>query len=334
MIFHCGICQRQCWEEAGTTLSTKEQQTACSLPTSVLRCWLRGPFSSLPPSTKSYSLNPALVAASNKTGFPHYTHSSHFLSGPALFRSLPLSLLQANISSLPLAGTVCSRRRGMLPAQLWRRLRQQAFLSCPKNGGQEETGSPAFHKTSPGRLQHSEEGWAERQGFRSLGYCYLLWWAMWEYKWARDTSQGQLKTRFVSHWNSWHSYRWNRRLCLWSSQVWVPCLSLGRVPVLFQWLHPGNAIGSSLPLLRRAHPETAAASWAHTLLVEVGIQGFALLSPSLRLYLEEGKQKSPHGPPHTLQPPSEEESRERRPTHPSGSCDLRALAQQEEDTGQ
>lgn len=67
------------------------------------------PFHHSPtPSTKPRSLNPALVAASNKTGFPDYTHSSHFLSGPALFHSLPLSLLQTNILSLPLAGAVCS----------------------------------------------------------------------------------------------------------------------------------------------------------------------------------------------------------------------------------
>lgn len=89
---------------------------------------------------------------------------------------------------------------------------------------------------------------------------------------------------------------------------------------------PGQGHRHSLQI---PHPRAATASWAHTLTVETGVQGFALFSPSLRLYLEEGNQKSPHFPTHPLQPPYKEESREKLPIYSSGRCDLIALAQQE-----
>lgn len=53
----------------------------------------------------------------------------------------------------------------------------------------------------------------------------------------------------------------------------------------------------------------------------------------LRLYLEEGNQNSPHFPPHTLQPPYKEESREKLPIYTSGRCSLIALVQREDRHG-
>lgn len=90
---------------------------------------------------------------------------------------------------------------------------------------------------------------------------------MWEYKWARETSQGQLMTRFISHWNSWHSYRvwgWNSQLCL------IPGLG----DLLVSWpgaspvslTAPQQCHRHSLQELQIPHPKTATASWAHTLL--------------------------------------------------------------------
>lgn len=124
-----------------------------------------------PPSTKSSSLNLALVAASNKTGFPDYTHSPHFLSGPALFHSLPLSLLQTNILSLPLAGTVCSCRRGTLPAQLWR---QQVLLSPSQKmqGGNKHGSLPSTNHLEG---THSTVRKAGQKGRASGRWATAIW---------------------------------------------------------------------------------------------------------------------------------------------------------------
>lgn len=158
VIFHRGVCQTQCSGEAGTTLSTKEQLAPCPHP----RCWLRGLFSSLPPSTKSCSLNPALVAASNKTGFPDDTHSPHFLSGPALFHSLPLSLLQTHIPSLPspapfvpqdgnAAGCACSASTSssLLPKKMESRKKQDSLPSTKHLVGTYSTVRKAGQKGRP-----------------------------------------------------------------------------------------------------------------------------------------------------------------------------------------
>lgn len=113
-----------------------------------------------------------------------------------------------------------------------------------------------FHRASGEHLEHTEECRLQVTGL----------FAGWEYKWARDTSQGQLMTRFISRWNTWHSYGvkgWNHSCARGDPRF--ECLSLG--------------------------------------------QGFALFSSSLRLYLEEGNQKSLHLSPHTLQPSYKEKSR-------------------------
>ena len=107
----------------------------------------------------------------HQTDFPYYARSSCFLSAPDLSHSLPPSLLQAHIFSLPPASTVRSCGRWTQPARLQHLLRQQVLLSCfPTLGGQEAAGVLASADHLAGT--HGRAGKAGQQG-RASRHCTI-----------------------------------------------------------------------------------------------------------------------------------------------------------------